>query len=217
MDNRFPPPWSLSGRGCILLYRFSREFVETAAGVPPQLRERYSGGIGAVMLVDYGRSPVGPYGELLFIPGRFTLNGARWASITRIFVSSQDSVDAGRRNWAIPKELAPFRFETSGDGQKQILVGTDEEPIARVELDPYGPRFPLHTALLPFPLWQPDGNRVLLTRFQGKGRGRLARVTTVQTDGIRFPDVSGGRLLAAVFVDPFKVTFPEPQVVSRSG
>nr|WP_254606064.1 hypothetical protein [Deinococcus sp. JMULE3] len=60
---------------------------------------------GALMLVRYAQSGVGPYDELLWV----SLSGA--PQVTRIVVSTQDSVEWGRRNWAIPKSRADFAWE----------------------------------------------------------------------------------------------------------
>src|SRR5262245_61022490 len=100
-----PPPWRLTGSGYILLYRwFPRDFVAVQGQVPPALAGSFKGGASAVMVVNYENSEVGPYRELLFIPGLFE----RGFSITRTYVSSQASVDSGRANWGIPKQLAEF-------------------------------------------------------------------------------------------------------------
>ncbi|ETV91168.1 hypothetical protein H310_14175 [Aphanomyces invadans] len=95
-------------------------------------RANYTGsGLGFVMLIRYTDSPVGPYDELLLVPGAFTppspgnpiartnhmketflqahgLLAAR--RVTRIFVSTEASLRNGRRNWGIRKELADFTW-----------------------------------------------------------------------------------------------------------
>jgi acetoacetate decarboxylase len=61
-------------------------------------------------------SGVGPYKELLFIPGVFHINGRYTYSISKIYVSTEASVRSGIENWAIPKEVADFTIEDQDDG-----------------------------------------------------------------------------------------------------
>jgi len=68
----------------------------------------FLGGLCTVQVVRYSDTPVGPYDELLIVPGRFSPE--RKVRITRIYVSTAGSVYNGRRNWNIPKTLAEFTF-----------------------------------------------------------------------------------------------------------
>lgn len=61
-------------------------------------------------------SGVGPYRELLFIPGAFHINGRYTFSIPKIYVSTETSVNSGIKNWGIPKEVADFTVEDQADG-----------------------------------------------------------------------------------------------------
>ena len=110
MTDHIPAPWTLTGDGLMLFYRFPREFVLENGFVPPELCQSFVGGFGSVMLVDYQTSNVGPYRELLFIPGQFQFGSKRYYAITKIYVSTQISVENGRINWAIPKEIADFHI-----------------------------------------------------------------------------------------------------------
>ncbi|NOS55010.1 MAG: hypothetical protein HOP37_01990, partial [Cyclobacteriaceae bacterium] len=103
-------PWKLTGSGYILLYRFPKAFVAEHGFLVDFQKEKFVSGWGAVMLVDYKTSPVGPYRELLFIPGIFSFNKKKVFSISKIYVSTQNSVINGIENWGIPKELADFRW-----------------------------------------------------------------------------------------------------------
>ncbi|KAG7095410.1 hypothetical protein E1B28_006159 [Marasmius oreades] len=63
------------------------------------------------MVVQYDESPVGPYDELIYVPGRFKhKDGSVAFRITRIYVSTKDSTENGRRNWNIPKQVAKFEY-----------------------------------------------------------------------------------------------------------
>ncbi|RZK00390.1 MAG: acetoacetate decarboxylase, partial [Flavobacterium sp.] len=111
-----PPPWDLTGNGYVFLFHFSKAFVQEQGFLDDYQKDTYKGGLlglGTVMLVDYTTSDVGPYKELLFVPGRFSFNKPAdntWG-ISKIYVSSYYSVWNGRENWGIPKELAEFNIQ----------------------------------------------------------------------------------------------------------
>ncbi len=75
-------PWKLTGNGYILLYRFTKAFVAEHGFLADFQKEKFVSSWGAVMLVDYQSSPVGPYHELLFIPGLFSFNKKKVFSIS---------------------------------------------------------------------------------------------------------------------------------------
>jgi Acetoacetate decarboxylase (ADC). len=203
----FPAPWALSGRGYIILYHFDRAFVLDRGFLPEASKADFAGGIGAVMVVDYASSAAGSYGELLFIPGKFKALGRKWDRITKIYVSTVESVLNGRENWAIPKERADFAFERSGPVEK-IAVSTGGRTFFRARFETTGPRFPMSTSLLPFPLLQPKDGGYLQTTFSGHGRGRLAKVSGVEVDQRLFPELALSRPLMAIGVEPFDIVFP---------
>ncbi len=207
-----PAPWTLHGKGYMLLYRLKRDFVDAHGGVPDFLAGRFAGGFGSLMLVDYADSDAGPYGEMLFIPGRFRYKNRKLHTISRIYVSTMASVVNGRRNWAIPKERADFRFEPLGGRRERVTVSVGDDVATELTLCAFGPAFPVNTALLPFPLVQRQGDMCYHTRFSGKGRGRLARVEAMRFSGTLFPDLAGVRPIAVLAVEPFEITFPVAEV-----
>lgn len=59
------------------------------------------GGIGSIMVIRYTETPVGPYDELLVIPGSYTYPTSEQqlktnARISRIYVSQKDTLYNGR-------------------------------------------------------------------------------------------------------------------------
>jgi hypothetical protein len=208
-----PPPWSLEGDGYILLYWFEREFIERYGKVPAFLRGAYLGGPGAVMLIDYQTSNVGPYRELLFIPGRFRRQGRTIACITSIYVSTEASVVNGRANWGIPKELAHITREASPDGER-FRVEHDGKLVLDARLKPVGLPFPVNTSLLPVPpLVQERQDSIFETRPSGRGWGRLARLVRMEVAPALFPDVAAARPFLGIHIRPFRLTFPHPRVL----
>ena len=208
----YPAPWTLHGKGYIFLYRFRKSFVEKSGNVPEFLKGRFAGGFGSVMLVDYESSDAGPYGELLFIPGRFRFGGKKLDTISRIYVSTEESVVNGRANWGIPKEMADFSFSPLADGGEKVAVSVNGRTAAEFTLKGRKPAFPVSTKLLPFPLVQQEQGRYCFTDFFGKGTGHPAKLTACRIDPELFPDVSLCRPIAVIRVDPFDITFPKARI-----
>ena len=207
-----PAPWQMSGKGYIFLYPITKEFVMTQGMVPDFLKGRYTGGFGSMMLVNYADSNVGPYSELLFIPGKFDYKGKKWQTISKIYVSSEASIVNGRKNWGIPKERATFEFKRLNEREERIIVTAGETRILDVVLRSGVIPFPVSTKFLPFHLVQREKQKEFYTSFSGKGTGRLAKVKKISVDSDFFPDVSLKKPLAVVHVDPFMLTFPVPRI-----
>lgn len=213
------PPWKLTGNGYIFLYRFSKTFLQDPSVLPKALRSHWVGGPGAVMLVSYTSSNVGPYGELLLVPGKFSTPRGKFYCITKIYVSSQASVTHGQANWGIPKQLADFEFETLSRGRRAVRVSRDGACFAAWELKSRGLSMPVTTAVVPASmgtLAQPWAGQTFLTTPSGRGWMRRAKVETATLDGEMFPDVSTQSLLGTVEVRDFRLGFPEPEVLDRA-
>jgi hypothetical protein len=209
-------PWKLHGRGWMLLYRFPRPFVLEHGQLEKDMAQRWRGGWGSVMIVDYESSDAGPYGELLFIPGRFDSSAGRRAAITRIYVSTKSSVENGRRNWAIPKERADFTFLSEG-GIDHVRVEKDGEELFSADFKAGGLPFPVSTKILPFPLAQPDGASWRLTDFSGQGIGRIARILKLESRAPFFPPLTGLRPILTVEIRDFNICFPQAGSIARSS
>ncbi|MCO6476416.1 MAG: acetoacetate decarboxylase family protein [Phaeodactylibacter sp.] len=213
----FPAPWALRGEGAMLFYRLPEAFAREQGGIPESMASGFLGIVSCVMLVDYRQSPVGPYQELLFIPGLFGTERGRRFSITRIFVDSQESMEWGRRNWAIPKELADFDWKRAGPYADEVRVSRNGEPMLAATIKGVGPRFPISTALIPLRIHQEMDGRVVETSPRGKGRGQWARISHLDVHSGDFPDIGAFRPFAALRVSGFQMTFPEGHVVPRSS
>ena len=214
MDNEvkaYPAPWNLRGKGYIFLYKLKKDFVAQSGNVPSFLDGAFAGGFGSVMLVDYEESNAGPYGELLFIPGKFRFDGKKLDTISKIYVSTMESVVNGRENWGIPKEKADFSFEKT-DGAEKVTVTVDGKLAAEFNLQSGKLSFPVSTKLLPFPLVQQYEGKHYFTNFFGKGKGYFSKVIDMKIDPALFPDVSVCRPIAVIRVDPFNITFPEAKI-----
>lgn len=208
----YPAPWNLVGAGYIFLYKFNKKTVEKIGNVPPFLKGSFAGGFGSVMLVNYMSSDAGPYGELLFIPGKFRFGGKKLDTISKIYVSTMESVVNGRANWGIPKEQADFRFEQTGSHTETATVSVSGRTAARFTLKSGKFSFPVSTKLLPFPLVQELDGKHYYTSFSGKGTGHFARLKDISIDPALFPDISGLRPIAVIRVNPFNITFPKAEI-----
>lgn len=125
-----PAPWKLKGTTWIFVLSGLLSNNNFPPGwVTPYQTEALSqggqfvGGPALVQLVSYSESPVGPYDELIYIPGRWEYEHNDPAfRITRIYVSSKESAENGRRNWNIPKQVANFSYTSGPDDTFRFTV-----------------------------------------------------------------------------------------------
>jgi hypothetical protein len=218
----YPAPWHLRGSGVMIFFPAHKKHVRAVAGLSPEDAAAFRGGVGAVMLVRYEEAECGPYDELLYIPGLFEHNGKSYLRITKIYVSTKASVEWGRRNWAIPKELAGFDWR-QGDKEWHIDVRQpgNGNSIYSVSLTPRFINFPVTTALLPWSLLQKqeskysDGEEFYLeTKLSGNGKGRICFIDRVEgsRDLPDYHEVSYGPRIAFA-IHPFEMIFPVAQKV----
>lgn len=212
-----PAPWDLKGRGFIILYHFTRNEIAQDSFLSDRFKDNFAGGFGSLMAVNYEVSNTGPYQELLFIPGSFRFNGRKLQHISRIFVSTDESVVNGRRNWAIPKERADFIFRPLEKGSEEILVDRNGDSVFHGKFKIKGPIFPVNTVLFPYRLVQVQENRAYHTRFTGHGWGRLTSVESVKVNPEHFPALAEKKPLMAIAVQPFAITFPTAVVEDIKG
>ena len=210
-----PAPWRLEGSGLILLLKRHRGARDPRWYAMAGSDELARPGIGVLMFVDYWHSEAGPYRELLFIPGRFRAGDRlRW-SITRILVSSKESVAGGRANWGIPKELGDFMLRHDPDGSRRLKVTQDGRPVADLAWRPRGPEVPVSTRLVPATLRtliQRLDSREFLLAPSARGAMGSARVERLQTDPAMFPAVEPQEVMAAFSVPRFEMSFPPARI-----
>lgn len=213
-----PPPWELEGNGYIFLFRFSEAFVQEQGFLADYQQNTYRQGLlglGTVMLLDYKTSGVGPYSELLFVPGRFHFDKApngTWG-ISKIYVSSYDSVWNGRENWGIPKELAEFHAHKINSLEEVIEIKTNNALFFKAHLKKGKFSFPVTTKFFPLKLAQKLRDGLLITNSPANGKASFTRLIDIQVNSQYFPDISKAKLLAVLAVKDFKMTFPEPLVL----
>jgi len=219
-----PAPWDLRGSGWIVALKLPAGHAARDAFVPPELVGRSRGLASYLMYVDYSESGCGPYRELLFVPGAFPFpDGRRHLSISRILVSTWDSVVNGRNNWGIPKDRADFEVECGGaDGREErIRVTSDGREVCELQFATprFAPPLPVHGALVPTRL------RTLAQHFRGRtfyyapearGRVRPGRLRAWRFDAGLFPDLAGAAVVATLRVESFRMTFPVARTADRA-
>lgn len=214
-----PPPWRLTGQGWILLVRMPDSALDDPQFVPAELRGKRHGRMALVMAVDYAESAVGPYRELLYIPGRFDFSNGRHYSITRIYVSTNESVVNGRINWGIPKDCCDFDYRSDATGSDVLNVSLAGTRFAHLRIRAGGPKLPFTTALLPkflLTLSQFHGGRQFTYIPSATGRLQFARVLDMAFDGALFPDLSQGKVIACVKTPRFAMTFPVSTIAAQA-
>ncbi|UPX13062.1 uncharacterized protein EKO05_0003590 [Ascochyta rabiei] len=175
---RLPAPWVLGAESYMLFLRLR----ELPRGLYDGLEEAwgddglgtFEGGLGAVVIVRYTDTPVGPYDELMLIPGNFSVPQPpnsplkipkKALRIARIYVSQRTTTYNGRLNWNIPKHLARFSFSAPATPRgaappKDLTVsvfppGTEDgdavQPFFACRLTPwkYVPAVPVNMGWLP--------------------------------------------------------------------
>ncbi len=210
-------PWQLSGQGYVIAV-----WQPSSVNHKKQTLWRSRGQIQLLIFANYTHSDVGPYYELLHIPNlkRGAIKG--YPSINKIYVSSMASVINGQQNWGIPKELAVFDYHSAKQGNDSdvvVLKTTHQQPIAHIEFQPRGLKFPISTALIPKRLrtlvqdWQ--GKR-FYTAPEAKGQAYLATVKNWSFDPVYFPDLSQAKVISAIKIKDLEMVFPTAKVVSIS-
>ena len=206
-----PAPWLIQGRGHVALLRQPASVLDGDRFISPALAgRRRAGRLAILMYVDYGATPAGPYRELLYIPGAYDFAGRHFWSISRIFVSTMDSVVNGRRNWGIPKDLAQFDVQDDED-RETVTITTDGQPLARLGFRRARFVFPVTTALVPKKwrgLGQVLGDHLFLLTPEAKGRAGFGRVTELSGNAALFPALDQARVLATLDIARFQMTFP---------
>lgn len=213
--NIAPPPWKLRGEGYILVYRFSKRDLQYRNILDEADLSHFSGGFGAVMVVDYKTSPVGPYKEILFIPGKFREKAGKGYRVTKIAVSTLVSVVSGRANWGLPKNHAQFQFINERKGKETVSVTAKGINYFRATFKPFGPFLPLSGALLSSTLLQDYLGRIFLTRIKARGEVKVAKLSSLHIDPKLFPPIRDKRPLLVLKVTDFEMLFPEAEITMK--
>ncbi len=208
-------PWNLTGEGYILLCTFDKAFVESHGFLPASLRSHFDGGLGALMCLNYHSSDVGPYHEVLFVPGQFKLGGHDVHSITKIYTSTWESVTGSRENWGVPAELAYFGCERLENGDERVSVKLENETVIDLVLHSYDLlSLPFTAALIPN-VWRElihfQGEDALTFLPNGFGNVHFAQLKSATVNPAYFPDINQGTIVAAFKITNFSLHLPKAE------
>jgi hypothetical protein len=211
----------LSGTGWILILRLPAASPARTAFLSAADAGQLRGPFALLMYVDYAGSNCGPYRELLFIPGHVPFpDGRRHYTISRILVSTWDSVVNGRRNWGIPKDRADFVVRADEGGRREDIrvVADDGRDMCSLRMveRPLAPSFPVSSALVPSTLRtlaQRQAGRTCYYAPEARGWVRPARLLDWHFEGALFPDLREARVVTALRVRSFRLTFPLARIV----
>lgn len=202
-----PAPWSLKGSGVVLVY-FEKD---TQTKLPGFLMNSKQLSLSILALVDYKESGVGPYREILYMPGVFLWNGRLCGHISKIFVDTESSVSSGIFNWGIPKELAKIKVDESSDevsyegivdGKSEFFACIDKKKI----------QFPLGNSLMPLSILQQSDEVLLETKITAKGVGRAARLSHLESSLPELPEFLSQEPRIALEITEFQMNFPVPHI-----
>lgn len=213
---RVPAPWSLRGHAWMVALRLPTGDPARTAFVPAALRATVKSAFSVLLCVVYDETPCGPYRELLFIPGTMNFGDARHPSISRILVSTWDSVVNGRSNWGIPKDRADFDWARHAGGDHWRVTSDGRELCSLEFTEPTGVRLALRSSWLPRKLGtlaQRLDGRTYYYRPEATGDLRLCRLRQWHFDPELFPDLSRATVLTALRIEDFKMVFPVARIV----
>lgn len=102
---RATPPWTLHGRAYVFPFRLPKTaaVARYTAHESPQDAHNllaFVGGYGGYIFCDYHDSPVGPYKELVFVPGAYdyydssTGRSTRGRSVVSIWVNNEVNISS---------------------------------------------------------------------------------------------------------------------------
>lgn len=212
-----PPPWHLEGSAFLAVFLGGQDAADDRF-LDPRLERSGDDPLSLMIFVDYKVSPVGPYYELLYSPGSVTFpDGSTGRTVSRVLVSTEPSVRAGRHNWGIPKELARFEV-VDEDGVRRVSLGPpDGPPKVEVAFRGAGPTIPITSAIVPRGVRTVShlrGGRVLRTTVSGHGSMRTGRMLVFDSDPGWFPALGDRRVLVAAEIPHFEITFPHARETS---
>ena len=128
-----PSPWRLEVENSwIIPFNYKKNQQTFLNLTNSEYNRQDTNGLGMVMAISYSNSNCGPYDELLFgipckNPNFQNEEILPTYRIPVIYVSTEESVRNGRKNWGIRKELANFKWKHTNGFLHQItsLVVTD--------------------------------------------------------------------------------------------
>lgn len=117
-----PAPWTIKGYGFLNLHLLEIERVRSYIPNEFQIISIFPGKtVGGVFITSYGAGSTLNYSELIIVSGLVSHRGKIGSWISHIYVDNADSVAGGREIWGLPKELAQFNWNLTGQPSVQVI------------------------------------------------------------------------------------------------
>ncbi|HUX21907.1 MAG TPA: acetoacetate decarboxylase family protein, partial [Spirochaetia bacterium] len=192
-------------------------------------------GFGVIMALDYESSEVGPYSEMLYIPGRVTLEREetgrigrkprslyRGHSISDIWVTSELSRASGTENWGIPKRLGRISWEgDGGEARRVLLEDTRGGALLELEISPSGGplnrigaaiNLPFTHRFLPRRLIQTTRTQLFSTLIEASGRVCPIFGARLKAHSGTASEICSRKVVAAFHLTQVNLLFPRPEL-----
>ncbi len=197
----YPAPWYTKGSAFIVpIFKadvlYAKDF-------------EFAGGLGALYIVNYAETPVGPYQEIVYVPGNVWYQNKKYKSVHKIYVTSRATQEAGIKNWALPKEMAQIQW-LENKTKTTIEMQVNEKKVAHIEAKIHLPSLtlPFNTRFVPFLLTdllqKTQAGQVLLNPAEISGRIRLATLSFSEVDPEWLPLLGKNKI--GFYLDPFCLT-----------
>tara|TARA_B100001094_G_scaffold326904_1_gene383976 strand:- start:727 stop:1437 length:711 start_codon:yes stop_codon:yes gene_type:complete len=216
-----PAPWLLTGACYSCLVKLPQSFGRQEMFLADGMADR-RGGFAMVMFVRYDSSSAGPYDELLFLPMHsFPFGAVKGRTISKIYVSSRVSVDSGRKNWGIPKELADFEIEENSTRLAVTVIKPEgADVIGRLEFIKARRHMPCSLNFVPKrlrTLYQSLDGKIFSYTPQATGRLGWAGIHDCWFDEELFPPIKASYVKSVLSYQDFQMRFPESHQVQGSS
>jgi Acetoacetate decarboxylase (ADC) len=205
---QFPAPWNLTGKAFLFLYNYNEKFLLENGFLEKFQADNLVSKLGMVMIVRYESSDCGPYDELLFIPGKIEIGSETAYSISKIYVSTNESVENGIENWAIPKEQAHFEWVEEGRNT-EINISKNGVNFFSVKLKSTLLKFPVTTKILPIKVMQIKDNQLFVTKPSANGWTGFAKLMEISVNTEYFPGISFCKPILVANMSKFRMIFPK--------
>jgi hypothetical protein len=174
VDGVVAAPWRLHGTAWLLPQLHPVKQVDMYVPSNCQIVAGFGYTPGGYVLVRYWTSPVGPYNEVMFIPALIKHASHYGFHVSHIYVDNQASVDSGRANWWLPKQMLHYSVRA----QRQMAVFEAYSDNANVCRATFAHMIrccvPFTTAFLPLMLLQERDGSFRQSRVSAKGRVTIA-------------------------------------------
>jgi hypothetical protein len=207
---RVQPPWFLRGDAFLVLTISPTETNLADAAISNEMAGIYNNLFNVMVVADYRESPIGPFRELAYIPGRFRFAfDEERMSITRSYATTEAGVLNRRAHWGVPTEFAEIVTKREPSDHEHFSVGQGK--VADFSFECFGPSVPLNGKVIPPALrsfGQLRDDMTLLYTLGITGTMRAARFIPHSFDASRFPDMTKRQLVVSIKVSDFLAEFP---------